>query len=442
MKKSLVNICRLLLAVVFILSGFVKAVDPLGTQYKIEDYLKAMSLGGLLPDFMTLGASVLLSAVEFCLGIFLLFAIQRRLTSRFVLILLLIMTPLTLWLALTDPVKDCGCFGDALVLTNWQTFWKNVVLLAAACVVVWWPLEMFRFVSHSNQWIVINYSAVFIIAVSLWCLYYLPIFDFRPYHIGANIQEGMTIPEGEEPPQFETTFIMEKEGRQQEFTLEDYPDSTWTFIDSRTRQVTEGYIPPIHDFSITLLENTDEGREEGGEITDEVLNHKGYTFLLVSPHLGNADDSRLDLINEVYEYSREKSYPFYCLTASSAADISLWCDRTGAEYPFCLSDETTLKTIIRSNPGLLLMKDGTIIRKWSHNDLPVISETQAAQSLDEMEIGQMPANSVVSRILRLLLWFALPLALLTIADRLWMWTKWLKGRPVSKTKSFENKSSS
>ena len=434
MKKSLVNICRLLLAVVFILSGFVKAVDPLGTQYKIEDYMEAMSFGGLLPDFVTLGASVFLSAVEFCLGIFLLFAIQRRMTSRLVLVLLLVMTPLTLWLALTDPVKDCGCFGDALVLTNWQTFLKNVVLLAAACVVARWPMEMFRFVCKSNQWIVINYSAVFIIAVSTWCLYYLPIFDFRPYHIGANIQEGMTIPEGEEPPQFETTFIMEKEGRQQEFTLDDYPDSTWTFIDSKTRQVSEGYIPPIHDFSISLLENTDEGREESGDITDDVLSRKGYTFLLVSPHLGNADDSRLDLINELYEYSREKSYPFYCLTASSASDINLWCDRTGAEYPFCLSDETTLKTIIRSNPGLLLLKDGTIIRKWSHNDLPVINESQAAQPLEQMEIGQMPANSVVSKILQLLLWFALPLALLTIADRLWMWTKWLRRkRPTPPT---------
>ena len=189
MKKIAVNIARLVLAVTFILSGFVKAVDPLGTEYKITDYLEAMHLGHLLPDYAALILSVLLSAAEFCLGIFLLFAIQRRLTSRLILLMMAIMTPLTLWLALANPISDCGCFGDALVLTNWQTFFKNVVLLGCAVVVVLWPRLMFRFVSQSNQWIVINYSVLFILGISAWCLYYLPLFDFRPYHIGTNLRE-------------------------------------------------------------------------------------------------------------------------------------------------------------------------------------------------------------------------------------------------------------
>ena len=136
MKKLAVNICRLILAVTFILSGFVKAVDPLGTQYKIQDYLTAMELGRYVPDFVTLLSSVLLSATEFLLGICLLFAIRRRLVSKIILVMLAAMTLLTLWLALTDPIHDCGCFGDALVLTNWQTLWKNVILLLLA-VIVW-----------------------------------------------------------------------------------------------------------------------------------------------------------------------------------------------------------------------------------------------------------------------------------------------------------------
>ena len=238
MKKFVVNLCRLLLAAVFILSGFVKAVDPRGTQYKIEDYAQALGLDQLLSSTAALIMSVGLSAIEFCLGIFLLFAIRRRLVSRLALLMLAVMTPLTLWLALTNPISDCGCFGDALVLTNWQTFLKNVVLLVAAIVVAWWPMEMFRFVSRSNQWIVINYSALFILAVAAWSIYDLPQFDFRPYHIGANIPKGMEIPEGEEQPQFETSFILEKDGRQQEFTLDNYPDSTWTFVDSKTIQST------------------------------------------------------------------------------------------------------------------------------------------------------------------------------------------------------------
>ena len=390
MKKTLVNIARLVLAITFILSGFVKAVDPLGTQYKISDYLEAMHLGGLLPDWATLGVSVLLSAVEFCLGIFLLFAIQRRLTSKLILTLLAVMTPLTLWLAIANPISDCGCFGDAVVLTNWQTFWKNVVLLGCAVVVALWPKEMFRFISPSNQWIVINYSALFILAISAWSLYYLPTFDFRPYHIGTDLR------------------------------------GQW-------QRTMDGEDLPYADFFIEQLSN-------GEDITEAVLADTSYVFLLVSPHLEQADDSRLDLINELYEYAHEHDYGFYCLTASTQQNIDRWHDITGAEYPFCQTDEITLKTVIRSNPGLVLLKDGTIIRKWSHNDLPDIDEASASLPLEQLSFGHLPDDNVAKKITMLLLWFVLPLALLTLADRLWMWTKWLrrKSRTTQNTQNTQN----
>ncbi len=434
MKKLIVNTCRLVLALVFILSGFVKAVDPLGTQYKLQDYMEAMHLGTILPEWGVLAVAVGQAAVEFSLGVFLLFAIRRRLTSRLVLAIMLVMTPLTLWLALTNPISDCGCFGDALVLTNWQTLWKNVVLLAAAVVVAWRPLEMFRFVSRTNQWIVINYTVLFILAISLWSLYDLPQFDFRPYHIGANIKEGMAMPEGAEQPQFETTFILQKDGEQRETTLNEYTalvDAGWTFVDSRTVQLTQGYVPPIHDFSVVTV--------EGDDITDEVLADTSYTFLLVAPYLERADDSRFDLINELYEYSREHGYGFYCLTASLEEEQEHWRDITGAEYPFCQTDPITLKTVIRSNPGLVLLKNATVMGKWSHNRLPVIAQETAALPLEQLPMGQMPGDTVPGKILRLLLWFVLPLALLTIADRLWMWTRWLRRKKkVDKETSTEH----
>jgi len=434
-KKLLINCCRLVLALVFILSGFVKAVDPLGTQYKIEDYLEAMHLGGVLPEMVVLALSVGQSALEFCLGIFMLFAIRRRLTSKLVLLVMLLMTPITLWLAMTNPISDCGCFGDAVVLTNWQTFWKNVALLLMAVVVTWRPLEQFRFVSRSNQWIVINYSVLFILAVSLWSLYDLPQLDFRPYHVGANIREGMAMPEGAEQPQFETTFILEKNGERREFTLDDYPDSTWVFIDSRTVQTKEGYVPPIHDFSMTLLQEDGDDMEEL-DITEEVLSDSSYTFLLVSYSLERADDARFDLINELYEYSLEHDYGFYCLTASGDAGRRQWRDKTGAEYPFCLTDPITLKTIIRSNPGLVLLKDGTVTGKWSHNNLPQIAEEEWQRPLHQMALGQESDDTVPQKVIRLMLWFVLPLALLTIADRTWMWTQWLRKKktPTTPTK--------
>ena len=306
----------------------------------------------------------------------LLFAVRRRLSSRLAVIIMAVMTPLTLWLALANPISDCGCFGDAVVLTNWQTFWKNVVLLAAAVVVVRWPEKMVRFISESNQWIVVNYSILFTLTISAWSLYDRPQFDFRPYHVGSDLRTG------------------------------------WN-------KMMEGEESPYADF---FIEKTDDGED----ITEQILGSEGYTFLLVAPYLEKADDSQLDLINQVYEYAQDYGYPFYGLTASGEKAIGLWRDVTGAEYPFCLTDGTTLKTIIRSNPGLVLLKDGVIIQKWSHNMLP--DEYELDKPLEELPLGHLPDDSVAQRIIMILLWFVLPLVLLSIADRMWAWTKWIRKR--------------
>ena len=415
--KMTVNLCRIIVALTFIFSGFVKAIDPIGLQYKLQDYLGAIGIPGFLPDWLLLIMAVLLAAVEFCMGIFLLFAIQRRLISKLIVVFMSIMTLITVWLVVANPVKDCGCFGDALHLTNTETLVKNIILLGCSIVIMRRPLAMFRFISESNQWIVINYTIVFIFVSSGLSLYYLPLFDFRPYRIGTNIPRRMEIPKDAEQPQFETTFIMEKGGQRKEFTLNDYPDSTWKFIDSKTVQVKEGYIPPIHDFSIA-------DRKTGKDLTDSVLRHKGYTFLLIAPYLERADDSNFGDIDQLYEYAQTYNIPFYCLTASTAKAIQRWRDITGAEYPFCITDETTLKTIVRSNPGLLLLKDGTIINKWSHNQLP--NGAKLSLPITQSALGKMPQDSVPGKILEIILWFILPLTLLTLADRLWAWSKWVR----------------
>ena len=423
----LINLCRLLLAVTLILSGYVKAIDPLGTQYKIQDYLGALSLGQYFPDWSTLAASVFLSALEFSLGIFLLFAIHRRTVSKLVLALMAVMTVVSAWLWIANPISDCGCFGDALILTNGQTFAKNIVLLCMAAVVCCWPLRMVRFISRTNQWIVIYYTLAFIVFSSGYCLYDLPLFDFRPYHVGADLRAGMEIPDSAAQPQFETTFILEKDGERREFGLADYPDSTWTFIDSKTVQVSEGYVPPIHDFSITRC-------DDGEDITDEVVDSQSYTFLLVSPSLAHADDGNFGKIDQLYEYCVDNGYAFYCLTASGEREIERWRELTGAEYPFCSTDGTTLKTIIRSNPGLLLLRDGVVVRKWSHHNLPVVEPSQASTPLEKLPIGRMPTDTAPRKILMIMVWFVLPLVALTLADRLWAWTQWLrrKGRKNKK----------
>ena len=419
-KKAIVvlaNLCRLVLGAVFVFSGYVKAIDPIGTQYKIQDYLEALGLQGWAADWMTLGASVVLSALEFTLGILVLFAVRRRLVSKAVFVVMLFMTAVTVWLAVADPIQDCGCFGDAVKLTNMQTLGKNVALLAMAAVLMRWPLAVIRSLSNSTQWIVFYYTLFFILASSFVSLYKLPLFDFRPYRVGTDIKKGMEIPEGAKQPQFETTFILQKDGVKREFTLDDYPDSTWEFVDSKTVQTEAGYVPPIHDFSITL-------NATGEDITEQVLSREGYTFLLISPHLENADDSNFGDIDQLNEYAQAHGIPFYCLTASTGEGIQRWVDLTGAEYAFCTTDATTLETVIRSNPGLVLIKGGVVYQKWSHNALPKAEEL--TKPLAQLPIGQQAKPETGRKVLNIFLLFLLPLIALSLADRAWAWTKWLR----------------
>ena len=420
-KSILVNLSRILLALTFIFSGFVKAIDPLGSQYKIAEYLEAVQLSAYIPDWAQLILSVGLSAIEFTLGVMLLLAIRRRLASKLSLIMMVVMTLVTLWLTVSNPIQDCGCFGDAIHLTNTQTFIKNIILLTAAIILACWPLYQIRFVSKTNQWIAFYFTIVFIVTASTLSLYHLPIFDFRPYYIGQNIKKGMEIPKGAKLTTYKTTFICEKNGATKEFTENNYPynDSTWVFKDTHQEILEKGYEPPIHDFSIT-------DEKTGEDLTDSILTKDGYTFLLIAPVLERADDSNFGEIDAIYEYAKENGYGFYGLTASTDKAVKHWRDITGAEYPFYTMDGTTLKTIIRSNPGLVLLYKGTIINKWSHNDLPKQAELNAPLSL--IEVGREPENETWTKIVLILICYIFPLTLLIIADRIWSWTRWVRKR--------------
>lgn len=400
-----------MLGAVFIVSGFVKAVDPLGTFYKLQEYLRAFGLAGWCPAYIILLAAVLLAFTEFCAGMFLFLGIRRVGASWILLLLLLFMTPLTLYLAVANPVSDCGCFGDAWVLTNWETFGKNVVLLALAVYVFKGRKLIFRFITVKLEWVMSMYTMLFVVVLSIYCLRNLPILDFRPYRIGVNIPEAMGIPEGEAPAEMETRFIMEKDGKRETFTLDNYPDSTWTFVEARTVVARQGYVPPIHDFSLS-------DAVTGEDLTDSILSRQGYVFLLVAPYIEQADDSNIDLINEIYDYSVERGYGFWAVTASQDDAIGQWRDKTGAEYPFCTADDTTLKTIIRSNPGMLLLKQGTILNKWSHHTLP--DEYVLTDALERLPLGQQKQVDDWRTIGYVLLWYIVPLTGVLAVDLLFV----------------------
>ena len=410
-KKIFANVCRFLLAIVFISSGFIKANDPTGTFYKLQEYFEAFGIGDKLPFYYPFVMAIVLGVIEFALGIHLFFGINRKRASQIALLFMAFMTPLTLWLAIANPISDCGCFGEAITLTNWETFFKNLVFLVAAIFIVKWNKQLVKLVSVRFDWLVALYGVVFIILFSIYTVRLLPIFDFTPYRIGGSIKDAMEIPEGKTPPVYETLFTYEKDGQEKEFTIEDLPtDGSWTFVKSKTVIKEEGYIPPIQDFSITL-------QSDGTDVTYDVLDDDGYTFLLVAPYLAHADDSNIDLVNEIYDYSVANGYGFLCVTCSSDNDIENWQEYTGAEYPFAIMDETPLKTMVRSNPGLILLRNGKVYGKWSCNNLP--DEYELNAPLEELPMGRASRKTVRRKIVETVCWFVCPLALFTICDAVW-----------------------
>ena len=359
----LLSVLRLVFGGVFIFSGFVKAIDPLGSTYKIQDYLTAF--GGFFENFsvLALPAAIALSTLELLIGLALFFKIHVKLATWGGLLFMLFMTPLTLYIAIANPVSDCGCFGDAVVISNTATFVKNLFLLAVILILFVNRNRQHALFTPGIEWGVLLLFAVAAVGVSVHCYRHLPWIDFRPYKVGVNMPESMVVPEGYPQDEYAITFVYEKDGVQKEFTLENYPknDSTWTFVDQKSVLVKQGYVPPIHDFSITDANFDD--------ITYDVLDYEGYTILAVMYDLQKTNMRQAEKLNALYQTAKEKEYMFYALTGSESTLVEEFVGKTGAEYPFCGTDPITLKTIIRANPGIVLLKDGVVVGKWNMRDV-------------------------------------------------------------------------
>ncbi len=398
---------RILLGIVFVFSGFVKVFDPLGSAYKFVDYFVAFRLEFLEPVAFPL--AVFLIVTEFIIGISLLTGFKIEMGAWGVMIFMSVFTPLTLVLAIFNPVEDCGCFGDAIVLTNWQTFYKNLVLMVFV-VFVFISRKKYRIVYSARVEISILAVILFAsIALSMYCFYHLPFIDFRPYNVGTYIPEKMEIPEGAPLDEYETILIYEKDGIKKEFTLEDFPwqDTTWKFVDQKSYLIKEGYLPPIHDFDII--------DSEGYDVTDLVLSDENYSFLMVSYNLSDANQKGLKAANEIALYCNQYGYNFYCLTASISSEIEVLSNTMNLNFDFFFTDETTLKTIIRSNPGLVLLKEGIVIGKWHYNDFPEVWEIQ--KNLLSSLLSNYRKRNEFSGSLNLFLTFFLALCLFEITRK-------------------------
>lgn len=356
--STLTRIGRILTGLIFVFSGFVKGVDPMGTAFKIGDYLTAFGMEWL--DGIALPLSLLLCLVEFVTGMMLITGSMVTLASWMAALFMALFTPLTLVLAVYNPVSDCGCFGDAIVMTNWQTFFKNIVITL---------LVVFVFIRRRDRTGLLpaatglNATVAFVFLFLLFMRYnlaYLPVIDFRPYSTGTNLPEAMAIPPDAEPDKYDIRFIYEKEGVQQEFTLDNYPadDTAWKFIDQKSVLISRGYVPPIHDFTLVT--------EQGLDMTDQVTGQPGDVMLMIARDLKESDKEGIMLGYDLGLKMQKRGVQFYIVTATPPYEASGMVTGFDALY----ADDITLKTVIRSDPGFVLLHNGTIAGKWSYHNLP------------------------------------------------------------------------
>lgn len=404
LMRWLVFLSRLIVGGTFVFSGFVKAIDPYGTAYKFEDYFAAFHLE-FLSSFSML-FSVALSVVEFLLGMHMLFGSYRKSTPRLIFLFLCVMTPLTLYLAIVHPISDCGCFGDAVHLSNWATFFKNLVLLGGAVFLVYSNTRLRALYNQQVQWLTGLYSLVFVLFFCYIGINYQPYLDFRPYKIGVNIPDALSVGE----PEREFVFVYEKEGQREEFSIDNLPseEEGWSFVDryEKTVETPRPETPAIDEFTIY---------RGAADITEDIIYDENYHILLLSPGLEKADDSEVDRINELYDYCVERGYEFACVTASTPRGIETWLENTGAEYPFYFMDKTTIRTIARGNPCVLLLKGGTILRKTSPSQLP--DETLLTRPLDQIDYGHPEVYRPQHRISFIVLLYVIPMLFLLLTEK-------------------------
>lgn len=370
--KALFYFSRIFTGIVFTFSGFTKAVDPVGTQIKFDEYFEAMGMDFLMPYAMIF--SFLMNAAEFVIGLMLIFNVFTKLSSWAAFIFLLLFTPLTLWLAIAEPVSDCGCFGDALPLTNWQTFGKNLFFLA---VVIFLLLSLKKYYSpqtFKRSFIITAVFAIAVFAFEFYNYYNLPLVDFRPFKVGADIKKGTEIPEDAEQDVYETKLFYKNlnTGESQEFSIETIPYEdtlNWAYDTTITKLISKGYEPPINDFYLTGLDGVDR--------TEDILNNEETSFILIMHRMDEAFDKVKNVLPTLADFADENQLRFWCFTSSESSVIEEYFDKLPKNIELCTGDYKMLKTMVRSDPGFIIFKNAVIIEKYHYRNIPDIHKLKS-----------------------------------------------------------------
>ena len=390
--QVMTTLMRMVVGGVFIFSGFTKAVDPWGTCYKIIDYLNAMGLGGWTG--IALFIAVALAVLEFILGICIALGIYRRSSPVIALVMMLVMTPLTLWLAISNAVPDCGCFGDALHLSNWATFGKNLLLLLGVIYLIFFNTSLRSIYGPAVQWIVSALSFALVMAVAYYGYFYQPLIDYRPFPVGTQVVNNTASPENEEESEDDFIFIYSRDGEEKEFTIDSLPDEDdgWEYVTRYHARRPHGKVitqDGSNKAAIAILD------DEGNDVTLDVLADSHRTLLLLFPDLPKVGVVNSFAINELTDAATIADTDVIGLTPATPQEIAQWQDISMAGYPIYNMDDSELKMVARGNPAVVYLEDGAI--KWKRT-LHSLEGVDPATDLRDMGTDYH-ADGILSRLM-------------------------------------------
>lgn len=384
---------RWVVGAVFIFSGFVKGIDLWGVIYKVTDYINAFGWDWALPYVDVV--AVMMPLAEFTIGFLLFIGSFRSVAVWLALAIMAFMLPLTAYVAIYDPVADCGCFGDALVISNTVTFWKNVVITLALCFLLWKNATVRSLYGPAVQWLTVVFPVVYLLVIMAVGFYEQPLIDFRPYKAGTYI-----IGDNEGGLDAEYSFIYEKNGHRQRFSLYDLPDTTWTFV-NREESVPDSVAGDGKVVNQLVFFDGDY------DVASEVLPLEGDVVLLLIPDLASVNVSSTFMINEMYDSLSESGIMMICLIGGSDSDIDEWREISMADYPVYKMDDTMVKTIARGNPALVRVSDGRILWK----------QAMEAVNADDVQSVEDPAGDAMRFLIGLSVFLLLVMTALLVVNR-------------------------
>lgn len=361
--KIILNLFRILVGVLFIFSGLIKANDPLGLSYKMDEFFEVLHLTFLSP--YSLAFSVIMNIFEIVAGVAVLIGYRMRIFSFLLLLLICFFTFLTAYALFSGTIKECGCFGDCIKLTAEETFYKDVVLLVMILVIFFYRNRIRPLFSNKVNNVIMALALVFSAGVQWYTLNHLPFVDCLAYKVGNNIPEKMKLPPGAQPDVYETMLIYEKNGERKEFTMENYPwsDSTWVFVDRKDKLVKKGNAEPaIKDFILTDF--------DGANLTQSILTETKPVYLFLVLNTAKAGKGWDAKMKALQQREQKGEVYIYGVTGSGKEAVDAFKAQHGLQFPFVQMDGTAIKTAGRSNPCLILVEQGTIKGKWHYNDIP------------------------------------------------------------------------